>query len=461
MTQRWRKTWTLALVLAAGLACKAKNNGTMVLIEVDSDIGAAQLDEIQVTVTPSRGKGTSQIFPLGATVRPPVRLAVIPEGEPAIDFVVSVKGLSTRQEVASLVGTTSFAPGMAFIAEMFLSRDCKLPKATTCPADQQCVAGGKCVSTDEAVTVRALGTEADAAPPPKPDAPIERPPRETSVLGGAWTVVSPPMFTGNLNGVHPVSDREIWVVGTGGALGFVYRFDGNAWAAVPLPAQTRPLQAVWAAAPDDVWAVGFGGTILHRVGGVFSAIPSGVTANLAAVFGTSTTDVWFVGANKTVLRWNGNAITPAAEGVTTDITAGSASGPNNIWIAGTGGGIYRRNNNAWHRQAEGMLATTVFGIWTSGANDVWAVGDGGGLHYDGNGWTASQVGAAVALGVWGAADNDVWVVGRGLLGRGITAHFDGNSWTEVVSPVTGPLQAVRGVSGTDVWAVGKEVVRYR
>jgi hypothetical protein len=450
----------LALLAPLTAGCKAKNNGTLMLVEISSDIVA--LDEIQLTATPSRGKSTSQTFLL-STSKLPVHLALVPEGDPALDVELSVKGLSNKGDIASVVAVVPFQPGKGFTAAIFLSRDCRT-KAPPCPVPQQCVAGGTCVAKAQAATIKPLGTTEDAGPPPpKPDLAVERPPRDSSAVSGSWTVVSPPAFMGNLNGVHPVSDKEVWVVGTGGALGFVYRYDGTLWTPVQLPLQTRPLQAVWAAGSEDVWAVGFGGTILHRVGGVFSAVPSGVTTNLAAVFGTSANDVWFVGAGQTVLHWDGTGIVAAGQGVTTDLTSGWATSATDVWLAGTAGSIYRRSGAGWQLQAQGVTTATLFGIWSSAAGEVWAVGDKVAVHHDGGVWTLVSVPVALGLGVWGAADNDVWVVGRGAgaLARGITAHFDGNTWTEVTSPMSGALQAVRGVSAMDVWAVGKEVIRYR
>jgi hypothetical protein len=458
-----------AVLVAAGLAlgCQPKNNGTLLVVLVDSNLPAGQLDRIDVEVRPARGKGATHSFTPSPQTPPPFRLALVPEGDPALDVDIIARAMSGARATVTLVATVSFEPGAARETTMLLSRDCLESKAVVCPGAQQCVEGGVCLAKKQVAILRPLGTPPkDAGAPidlgtPLVDAQPDRPPREAGVVTGTWTQVMAPAFAGNFTAVAPVSDKEVWAIGTGGPNGYAFRYNGTAWLSVPLPAGTSPLTGIWSAGPGDLWVVGYNGTILHRVGEVFSRLPSGVTANLNAVFGSGPNDVWFVGGMRTVLHWDGTSLTPQANGIVTELNAGTAVSATDAWVAGNNGGVYRRVGAAWVRQAEGMTSAVLFGIWASGANDVWAVGDGATLHFDGGGWAANTLGAnLVGHAIWGTADNDVWAVGR--LPAGFIAHFDGLAWTPVMIPPVGALLAVRGLGPNDIWAVGKDaILHYR
>ena len=88
--------------------------------------------------------------------------------------------------------------------------------------------------------------------------------------------------------------------------------------------------------------VGGGGTILHRVGGVWSKLPTVTTTNLSGIWGSSSTDVYAVGGatgKEVILHFDGKgwATTPVT------ITPG-------IWGSG------------------------LLGVWGSGPTDIFAVG---------------------------------------------------------------------------------------
>ncbi len=451
----------VAVALWLGLACQPKNNGTLLVVELDTDITPAP-DRIEVDVRPASGKAGSHRFAIGPNRQPPFRLALIPEGEPGVDIEIVARAMSGMQPQVTLAATTRFVAGAARETRLFLSRDCLGMRA--CPGAEQCVAGGGCVARREVAVLRPLGQPApDAA---VADAPIDRarPMRDANLPSGSWSRAPAPQFMGAFNGVAPISERDVWVVGqglTGG--GFVFRFDGTMFAPVALPPGTRPLMAVWAAGPDDVWAVGQRGTILRRVGAAFAAIPGGTDSELNAVFGTGSNDVWIVGSGRTVLRWNGTALAAAADGVTSDVVAGAAFG-SQAWLVGVSGGIYHRKagDSAWARQGAGVSQAILYGAHAIAANDVWVVGDGTSLHYDGTDWSAFAMPAGTWLAVWGSADNDVWAVGRRSTALGVMAHFDGNSWKEFTIPVAQPLLAIRGLAANDVWSVGKDaILRYR
>jgi hypothetical protein len=63
--------------------------------------------------------------------------------------------------------------------------------------------------------------------------------------------------------------------------------------------------------------------------------------------------------------------------------------------------------------------------------------------------------ADVSLAIWGSAGDDVWTVGRSAAANGSAiARWDGVAFTGVPDANGSTLQAVRGSSSTNVWAVG-------
>jgi hypothetical protein len=458
------------VALAASLAgCSPKNNGTLLVVLVDTNLAAGQVDRIDVVVKPARGKNVTHSFAIEPTAMRPFRLALVPEGDPALDLEIEASAISGAKAVVTLAASVRFEANAARETSLLLSRDCVAP---ACAGQQQCVEGGACVPKKQVATLVALGaTPKDAGVPIDLGAPVvdvapvrDLVPREASVVTGTWMAVAGPMLNnGALNGVAPISDKEVWAVGTAGSVGYAARFDGTAWSSIPITVDSSPLNAVWAAGPGDIWVVGYNGTVLHRVGETFSRIPIPGTATptLNAVYGTGPNDVWFTGNMRTVLHWDGTRINDEGTGIVTELNSVAATSATDVWVAGNAGGVYRRVGQTWVRQAEGMTGAVLYGIWASSNQDVWAVGDGVALHFDGSAWTSATLGAGVVgLAVWGTADNDVWAVGRHP--GGLVAHFDGVSWTPIMTPPVAALLAVRGVGANDIWAVGKAgMLRYR
>jgi hypothetical protein len=456
----------LVVLAALTAGCSPKKNGTLLVALIDTNLAAGQYDRVDVVVT-ARGKKATHSFP--STEPRPFRLALVPEGDPALDIDIEASAMAGAKAVVTLVASVRFEVGVERETTLLLSRDCRAP---VCAGQQQCVDGGLCVPRKQVAVLVAPGTTPkdagvpiDLGTPVVDTAPVrDLVPREASVVTGTWMAVAGPMISnGVLNGVAPVSDKEVWAVGTAGISGYAARFDGTAWSSIPITVDSNPLNAVWAAGPGDVWAVGYNGTVLHRVGETFSRIPIPGTATptLNAVNGTGPNDVWFTGNMRTALHWNGTRISDEGAGIMTELNAIAAVSATDVWAAGNAGGVYRRVGQTWVRQAEGMTGAVLYGIWAGSSEDVWAIGDGVALHFDGSTWTSAMLGTGVVgLAIWGTADNDVWAVGRHP--GGLVAHFDGVSWTPITTPPVGALLAVRGVGANDIWAVGKEgVLRYR
>ena len=85
--------------------------------------------------------------------------------------------------------------------------------------------------------------------------------------------------------------------------------------------------------------------------------------------------------------------------------------------------------------------------------------DGTGCVPDGGAWCIAQRVTEPLYAVRGLSDTDIWAVGA----RGAAYHYDGSSWSRSDAGVAVTLFDVHPVSANDVWAVGEGglVVRYQ
>ncbi len=240
------------------------------------------------------------------------------------------------------------------------------------------------------------------------------------------------------------------------------RFSQGQWIDTTLPAGTPTLYGVWASSASDVWAVGVAGTVLHFDGDRWSPVSiSGPapTQVLSGVWGTPDGgDVWVVGAGGIVLHGTKSGLSPETSTITADLTSVWGVGNSEVWAVGSRGTAIRRNatGGTWAAQNHGLTQSILYGVWLSSRTDVWAVGDRVTLHYDGSGWVSVSNPLEIAISVWGSADDDVWAVGRPVAATGtpFISRFNGVGWVPATAPTTTPLQAVRGSSFGNVWAVG-------
>lgn len=220
--------------------------------------------------------------------------------------------------------------------------------------------------------------------------------------GASWTQVTPPSRIA-FSAVAAISPSDVWLVGSGGALGkgLVTRavhWDGTSWTRVRTPSPTvgtdaeARLTSVSAAAADDIWAVGryttsagLGRSLtLHWNGTRWTQarIPNPVTGaeltgvELHSVYAVSPSLAWAVGETVTnsggtfttrnlLLEWNGTAWkrvpTPqpgSPDGGFSTLEDVSASSASSAWAVG------------WYQ--------------TSGGTDKTLM-----LHWNGTSWTRS------------------------------------------------------------------------
>ena len=177
-------------------------------------------------------------------------------------------------------------------------------------------------------------------------------------------------------------------------------------------------------------------------------------AALLSISGTGPRDVYAVGADPDdgrgplILHYDGSGWERLDSGATGDlwwISVAPIGG--DFYLAGDGGLVlqYDPATGDFTRHTTPGTAR-LFGIWGPAADDLWAVGgdplnpETGGVvwHFDGETWTAVDLGAVRPAGVpqlfkvWGRSATDVYAVGF----RGIVLHFDGQAWREVDTPNT-------------------------
>ena len=144
---------------------------------------------------------------------------------------------------------------------------------------------------------------------------------------GQWVAATPafPSTTATLYGVWPLDDGTVWVAGASGSRGIAARFVQGLWAEAVLPSNAPTLFGIWASGPTDVWAVGINGTVLHFDGGptgLWTTVPiSGTqpTATLTGVWGASSADVWIVGQGGLILHGSASGVTAEPSGTTADL----------------------------------------------------------------------------------------------------------------------------------------------
>jgi hypothetical protein len=459
-----------ALALVAAAACSPKNNGTLLVAHVDTDlaVGASgAIDSVQIQVVPQHGGGSTDTFPLTSRASLPT-LAIVPSGDPAFSIDVTATGRKGSTTVVSQTATVAFAPGEAREFTLFLAQDC-VNAAPCSPATNVCIKGGSCVAKTQVAQTKPYvpsGTDAggtDAGMDAPRDTGFDAGGRDARDNPGQWVAANPafPTPTATLYGVWPLDDGTVWVAGASGSRGIAAHFVQGLWVEAVLPNNAPTLFGIWASGPTDIWAVGINGTVLHFDGGptgLWTTVPiSGTqpTATLTGVWGASSADVWIVGQGGLILHGSAGGVAAEPSGTTADLAGIWGLSATDVWAVAARAPVLRRNATGWAVQTATLGPNIYYGIWLAATNDAWIAGDRATLHNDGAAWTGVTNPLDSATSIWGSASDDVWSVGHPVTG-GTTfiSRFNGVQWVAAASPSTMSLQAVRGTSATNVWAVG-------
>src|SRR4029079_9134931 len=126
-------------------ACSPKNNGTLLVVRVDTDLPVpAQINKIEIQVVSERGAGTMATYDLTGRNSLPATLGLNPKGDPNFGVEVTARGLRGSDLVVTQTASVHFVPGEAREFTMFLSNDCVT--AGACQAPMVCVRGPSCVA---------------------------------------------------------------------------------------------------------------------------------------------------------------------------------------------------------------------------------------------------------------------------------------------------------------------------
>jgi hypothetical protein len=453
------------VVVAPGPACSPTNNGTVLIVHVTTDLAVpSALNRIEIQVNPERGGQSVDSFTIDSSAALPATLAIRPSGSPSFNIDVTARGMLGGSSVVSQTATVPFFPGEARELTLFLSRDCAMPMPCA-TAGQVCLAGGTCVSKTQVAQPQPYVADAGRdGPRDGGGGGLDTRGRDARDNPAQWAAVSPafPSPTATLNGVWPIDNATVWVVGYVQPRGLAARFAQGQWTDTPLPSGTATLYGVWAANASNVWAVGVAGTVLRYDGNVWAPVSvSGgpaPTQTLSGVWGTPTgSDIWIVGGGGTVLHGSSDGSLMVETSNTTAELTGVWGAGGEVWAVGARGTVIRRSSaGQWAPQTHGLTQNVLYSVWSSGRTDVWAAGDRVTLHYDGASWIAVPNPLEITISLWGSADDDVWAVGRPVSATGASfiSRFNGVEWVAATSPANTTLQSVRGSSFGNVWAVG-------
>jgi hypothetical protein len=230
--------------------------------------------------------------------------------------------------------------------------------------------------------------------------------------------------------------------GGGAGGGGMCSTDGWCWMA-PQPTGNT-LTAIGGSSASDLWMVGRQGTLLRWDGERFSGFAV-TDEHLTAVSGRSRDSAWAVGGGK-VLRWDGStwSVVHDEPGQTFHAVAEQAG---EVWVGAEGGMVHHFREGQWAQErfaADGPGS----GIYAASPDAVFVASSHGVHRWDGHTWSQSVDGDLQA--VWGLSPSDVWAVGAG----GVVKRWDGSHWSsEVLASQGGPAVAIAGTSDQDVWVV--------
>lgn len=229
------------------------------------------------------------------------------------------------------------------------------------------------------------------------------------------------------------------------------------------PALNAGLQGIWGTSPSDIWATGSKGVILHYDGKRWQSVPSGIDQNITAISGTGPDDIWAVSDHGITLHYDGKAWTTHDKGESTLLSVWAKS-KTEVWVSGVDGedGMLRQYDKSREKKPWELLgipgSTSLWRTWVSG-DDIWMVGSdihAKGIVVRGNGkdFDLVKYEGGPLRAIFGKDGNDVWVGGY----DGTLSHWDGTKWTPE-TPVPGAhWLGMWGLGSNDIWAYGSDGV---
>lgn len=216
--------------------------------------------------------------------------------------------------------------------------------------------------------------------------------------------------------VHCLWDDGEGGIYAGGAMGQIYRYDGQAWELAFDLYLDLTILAMWGSGPNSIYAVGDEGLIVHWDGVKWRRMISGTKSALYNIWGFDDDRVLAVGDFGLVLRWNGES-----------------------WAE-----FYAGTENF------------LFDVWGDALDNIFIVGLSGTLvHFDGERWNLTPSRARGDLmAIDGIPGQQPFVVGT----QGNILRFDGQKWQPESAPSNISLRAVCVLENGDVFAAGNKGV---
>lgn len=320
--------------------------------------------------------------------------------------------------------------------------------------------------------------------------------------GRRWSAVTPPVNE-NFSDVWGSGPNDVYV--TGGAFGWVLRWDGAQWDTVFAPASGRTFGSAWGTGPDNVYLAGaqwvsakraYDGFVMHWDGQAWTtttfpdrtiselwgsgpsdihavgstifrfdgaqwtevAPPGGVSRYLTTVWGSGPNDVWAAGTpagSAAVYHFDGTQWSLVETGAKQGARAVWGTGPDNVFLTGSFGMVLRRTGGLWTEMVAGNRVESFMNVWAAGEDDAYAVTcEGQILRNSGSGWqVVHQEQGSCFRGVWGAG-GEIFVSGTGNQGTAVVLRWTGSAWERRDVPGTRDLPDLWGFGPDDVYAAG-------
>lgn len=278
--------------------------------------------------------------------------------------------------------------------------------------------------------------------------------------GGTWAPLLPQsaLLKAPLDSVWGSGPTNVWATGPDAGL---LHSDGTGWS-VAAPGSFTSLHGT---AASDLWAVGPSGA-RHFDGQTWSDRSAGLDAGLVTVWAMSTSEVWGGSDDGTLYRWRpatgwtwsyklpfGQTSLPDYHvGIwgsgPSDVYAGSWSKPAHF-DGGTWGEIPVQKTSLGQGSPLGTLAH----VWGTAPDNVYIdQGNGQVCRWTGSGvWQyIADFGGASPIGIDGTGPDDVWLIDKYSMKAW---HWDGAGWTSSQLPVSN-LHSFTVTDSHNLWAVG-------
>jgi hypothetical protein len=291
--------------------------------------------------------------------------------------------------------------------------------------------------------------------------------------------VPTPLTLGSITAIAGRSKNDVWASGT---RGFLMHWSGQRWTALDSNF-TETLSSLFLT-PNEVWGVA-GALVLRR-----GLDPNSVrTARIPASYSRAAASISVVSDEDAYVSiasgWNNysanyfakldfaaKALTyppPSVHPITNEpqLDIGARAVflvPNKaIWLVGDRAAVARypvlaNGDGGVPSLGQGVVVpiasqANLLAAWGYDEH-LWAAGENGSIvHFDGNEWHASNTGTESTLNaIFGVSPSDIWAAGD----NGTVLHYDGNEWSSVgVRAYGGSLRTIWASASDDVWIGGE------